>query len=204
MHRSNKQHHGGSGQLRIIGGQWRGRKLPIANIEGLRPTPDRIRETLFNWLTAYTPGAHILDCFSGSGALALEALSRGAASATLLDKATVATKTLNQNLTLLSAPHGQAINADALLWLTQPAKQTYDIIFLDPPFRQSLLEKTCHLLSTNGYVTSGSFVYIETEKELILHSLPANWKPCKEKTAGQIRYTLWEVCHSDTHYTREA
>ena len=193
MHRNNSSRHSGAGQLRIIAGEWRGRKLPVAHIEGLRPTSDRVRETVFNWLAPYVPGAHVLDCFSGSGALSLEALSRGAKSAVMLEKATQASKTLNSNLTLLSARNGKAINTDSLTWLTQPAQKPFDIIFLDPPFRKELLTKTCQLLSDNRYVTANSIIYIEAEKELSLAELPPNWHLFKEKTAGQARYTLWQV-----------
>ncbi len=193
MRRKTNARHGGSGQLRIIAGEWRGRKLPVADIEGLRPTADRVRETVFNWLAPYIPGARVLDCFSGTGALSLEALSRGAKEALMLEKANSAARTLTDNLAALSANNGQVINIDSLNWLTQSADQPFDIIFLDPPFRQGLLNQTCELLQNNGYLSNETIIYIEVEKELSLDSLPAGWCQFKEKIAGQVRYSLWSL-----------
>ncbi|MDD7804199.1 MAG: 16S rRNA (guanine(966)-N(2))-methyltransferase RsmD [Endozoicomonas sp. (ex Botrylloides leachii)] len=193
MRRKNDGCHGGSSGLRIISGQWRGRKLPVANVKGLRPTPDRVRETVFNWLAPYIVDAKVLDCFSGSGALALEALSRGAASAIMLEKATPAVKILNNNIALLSATQASVINTDALSWLNQPAEAAFDIVFLDPPFSKQLLLKTCQLLSKQGYIVAGSIIYIEAENTLSLTGMPPQWHLFKEKNAGQIRYTLWQV-----------
>ena len=193
MRRKNNARHGGAGQLRIIAGEWRGRKLPVADIEGLRPTPDRVRETVFNWLAPYIPGARVLDCFSGSGALSLESLSRGASSAVMLEKASAAAQALISNLVLLSASQGAVVNTDSLVWLSRPAEAPFDVVFLDPPFRKELLEQTCQLLITNGYVSSDTVVYIEAEKELSLAVVPESWHLFKEKVAGQVRYSLWRV-----------
>ena len=191
MRRKTNTRHGGCGQLRIIGGEWRGRKLPVADIEGLRPTSDRVRETVFNWLAPYIPGARVLDCFSGTGALSLEALSRGAKEAVMIEKAPSAARTLIDNLALLSASHGQVMNTDSLSWLSQRASQSFDIIFLDPPFRKGLLNQTCDLLQENGYLNNETIIYIEVEKELSLDALPQDWCQFKEKVAGQVRYSLW-------------
>ena len=181
----------GAGQLRIIAGEWRGRKLPVADLPGLRPTSDRVRETVFNWLSMYVPGAHVLDCFSGTGALSLEALSRGAASAVMLEKAGPAAQTLKVNLATLKSDKGQVFNTDSLQWLSQKASQSFDLIFLDPPFRMDMLQATCELLETNGYLNENSLIYIEAEKELSPLPVPANWQPLKSKTAGQLSFTLW-------------
>ena len=178
-------------QLRIIAGSWRGRKLPVADLPGLRPTSDRIRETVFNWLNMYVPGAHVLDCFSGSGALSLEALSRGAESAVLLEKAAPAAHILKQNLKTLKADHGKVVNTNSLEWLNRPADKALDIIFLDPPFRTELLEQTCMLLENNGYLHDNSLIYIEVEKELSPLPVPAHWQPLKSKTGGQVHFSLW-------------
>ena len=148
---------------------------------------------MFNWLAPYVPGATVLDCFSGSGALALESLSRGASKAIMLEKATEAAKTLSSNLALLKADNVTIVNTDTLQWLTQPAKQPFDLIFLDPPFRKDFLEATCKALSDNGYIGTDTLVYIEAEKELVLKSLVPQWEMIKEKVAGQVRYTLWRV-----------
>ncbi|WP_257281043.1 MULTISPECIES: 16S rRNA (guanine(966)-N(2))-methyltransferase RsmD [unclassified Endozoicomonas] len=183
----------GGGELRIIGGQWRSRKLPVANLPGLRPTSDRVRETLFNWLMPYVPGARVLDCFSGTGALALESLSRGAKEATLLEAAAEAASLLGKNLTTLQAKNARVIRTDSLKWLQQAADKAFDLIFLDPPFRQELLEETCRLLNSNGYIHSDSLIYIEVEKELSPLPVPSNWTVTKTKTAGQLSYYLLSV-----------
>ena len=181
----------GAGQLRIIAGEWRGRKLPVADLPGLRPTSDRVRETVFNWLNMYVPGAHVLDCFSGTGALSLEALSRGAASAVMLEKAGPAAQTLKGNLATLKSDKGQVFNTDSLQWLAQKASRSFDLVFLDPPFRMDLLQATCELLESNGYLNENSLIYIEAEKELSPLPVPTNWQPLKSKTAGQLCFTLW-------------
>lgn len=181
----------GSGQFRIIAGEWRGRKLPIADLPGLRPTSDRVRETVFNWISMYVPGAKVLDCFSGSGALALEALSRGATSATMLEKAGAAAQTLKSNLNTLKSSKGHVINTDSLTWLQQKAPHSFDLIFLDPPFRMGLLEETCTLLEENGYVDENSLIYIEVEKELSPVPVSENWQMLKSKAAGQTSFMLW-------------
>ena len=181
----------GAGQLRIIAGEWRGRKLPVADLPGLRPTSDRVRETVFNWLSLYVPGAHVLDCFSGTGALSLEALSRGAASAVMLEKAGPAAQTLKANLSTLKSDKGLVVNTDSLQWLQQKASQRFDLVFLDPPFRMELLQSTCELLESNGYLSENCLIYIEAEKELVPFPVPASWQPLKSKTAGQVCFTLW-------------
>ncbi|KEQ19331.1 16S rRNA (guanine(966)-N(2))-methyltransferase RsmD [Endozoicomonas numazuensis] len=183
----------GGGQLRIIGGQWRSRKLPVADLSGLRPTSDRVRETLFNWLAPYVLGARVLDCFSGTGALSLESLSRGAKEATLLEAASEASKLLKENLKTLQAENATVVRTDSLKWLQQPADQAFDLIFLDPPFRQGLLEETCRLLNTHDYIHSGTLVYIEVEKELSPLPIPSNWSVIKTKTAGQLSYYLLSI-----------
>jgi len=193
--RSNASHAGG-GQLRIIAGQWRSRKLPIANVPGLRPTTDRVRETVFNWLSTITPGARVLDVFSGTGALAMEALSRGASCATLLEANPIAARTLKSNLALLQAEQAQVIETNSLSWLNRPASQPFDLVFLDPPFRLDLLAPTCHLLESNGYINDKSHIYIEVEKELNPLPVPDNWRLEKSKTAGQVSFSLWSRVQS--------
>ena len=136
----------GNGQLRIIGGQWRGRKLSFTAAEGLRPTSDRVRETLFNWLAADIHGAKCLDLFAGSGALGLESLSRGATHCDFIDTSAAAIKQLQSHLQVLDgASRGRCHNDSALSFLTK-AQQRWDMIFVDPPFGQDLLAPTCELL----------------------------------------------------------
>jgi 16S rRNA (guanine966-N2)-methyltransferase len=126
--------------LRIIGGTWRGRKLRFPAAAAIRPTPDRVRETLFNWLQAAIPGAHCLDLFAGSGALGLEALSRGAAQVTFVDQDEAAAAALRARLTEWQAHGAEVVRGDALRFLGRPA-QACDVVFLDPPFAGELLER---------------------------------------------------------------
>ena len=181
---------GGSGQIRIIGGQWRGRKLPVPDSPGLRPTTDRVRETLFNWLAPSMVDARCLDCFAGSGALGLEALSRYAASATLLEMERHVAQQLQKNLATLKAGHGKVVNTNALTFLNQ-AGTPHDIVFVDPPFRKGLLEETLRLLESNGWLADGALIYVESEIENGLPPVPAGWDLHREKIAGQVAYRLY-------------
>lgn len=182
----------GSGQIRIIGGQWRGRKLPVPDSPGLRPTTDRVRETLFNWLAPYLVDARCLDCFAGSGALGLEALSRYAAKTTLLEMERGVAQQLQKNLATLKASNAQVVNTNTLNYLNQPG-EPYDIVFVDPPFRKGLLEETLKLLETRGWLASGAMVYVESEVENGLPPVPANWRLHREKVAGQVAYRLYSL-----------
>ena len=184
-------------KLRIIGGEWRSRQVPIPHIEGLRPTPDRVRETLFNWLAMQLPGAHCADLFCGSGALGLEALSRGAASCLFADNSRVVTQQMSLNLATLGCHNAQVIQKNtAELLATAPAKPL-DILFLDPPFRKGWLATLLPLLE-NGWLAPRSWVYIEMEKEAPLPPLPRHWHLHKEKTAGQLCYRLFAIDKSQT------
>ncbi len=179
-----------SNSLRIIGGEWRGRRLAFPDLDGLRPTPDRVRETLFNWLQPVIPGARCLDAFAGSGALGLEALSRGAAQVTLLDSAPKVIAQLRENLALLKCAHAELHCASALNYLDRPAHQTYHIVFLDPPYRKGLLAPACQLLEDHGWLTEGALIYLEAEPELSPLPVPANWEIVRNKQAGQVSYYL--------------
>lgn len=179
---------GGRQQLRIIGGQWRGRKLCFPDEEGLRPSPDRIRETLFNWLQPVIAGARCLDLFAGSGALGFEALSRGAAEVVFVDRNRRVVEQLKANVALLKAEGAQVLQADGLQYLKGPARP-FDVIFLDPPFRQALLAPCIEGLQ-GGWLDARSLIYIETERELAEPPLPAGWALHRSKQAGQIAYHL--------------
>ncbi|EMD9273721.1 16S rRNA (guanine(966)-N(2))-methyltransferase [Cronobacter malonaticus] len=180
----------GSGQIRIIGGQWRGRKLPVPDSPGLRPTTDRVRETLFNWLAPYLVGARCLDCFAGSGALGLEALSRYAADATLLEMERGVAQQLQKNLATLKSSAAKVVNTNTLNFLNQDG-EPHDIVFVDPPFRKGLLEETLNLLETRGWLAPQALIYVESEVENGLPPVPASWQLHREKVAGQVAYRLY-------------
>lgn len=197
---------GVNGQIRIIGGKWRGRKLLVPYSNGLRPTINQVRETLFNWLTPYIQRAHCLDCFAGSGALGLEALSRHAASATMLELERLVAKQIIQNLQTLDSAQGKldsaqgkVVQTNSLQWLRQSG-EPFDVIFVDPPFRKGLLEETCMLLEHKGWLADKAFIYIESEVENNLPITPTNWYLYREKIAGQIAYRLYQRQH-ETHDT---
>lgn len=180
--------------VRIIGGDWRGRKLSFPEINGLRPTPDRVRETLFNWLQSYLPGSRCLDLFSGSGALGFEALSRGAASVTFVDQAAEVVNQLRSNIQLLKAQNAEVISASALQWLDnrQPDQEAhYDLVFMDPPFNKGLVAPICEMLERRNLLMDEAMIYVETERTLTLDTLPPNWTLHREKTAGQVAYRLF-------------
>lgn len=187
-----KPDHGGSGQLRIIGGEWRSRQFSFPMAHGLRPTPNRVRETLFNWLAPYVEGAHVLDCFTGSGALFLEALSRGASSALALDSNRSAISNLQQILTTLKNSSGQLLQTDALRHLQEQPATAYDLVFLDPPFGQNLLEPACTLLEEKGWLAKDAWIYTESEAAPSTLVMPGNWRLHREQKAGQVHYALWE------------
>lgn len=180
----------GSNQLRIIGGLWRGRKLNFPDVDGLRPTGDRIRETLFNWLAPDIQGAHCLDLFSGSGALGLEALSRGAASSLLLEKHPAAAQQLKANLHLLQAGNGRVEQANSLHWLTQQASHRFDIVFIDPPFALNLWDKIATALEAGNWLADEAVIYLEAPRDAQLQ-LPANWTLHRDKQAGQVSFRLY-------------
>jgi 16S rRNA (guanine966-N2)-methyltransferase len=182
-----------SGELRIIGGRWRGRKLRFPALPGLRPSPDRVRETLFNWLMPELTGAHCLDLFAGSGALGLEALSRGAASAWFVDAASSASRHIQEHLAILQCTDGRVINDDALAWLnTKPAAAPpFHLVFLDPPFRRGLLIDCCAQLEHGNWLTDSALIYIESAADEASPTMPANWLLHRDKRAGQVAYRLF-------------
>jgi len=178
------------GRLRIVAGKWRSRLLPIANVEGLRPTSERIRETLFNWLAPVLAGAKCLDLFAGSGALGLEALSRDAQSVVFVERSGVAVAALRECLEALDAKHASILNADAEAYLNGPATEQYDIVFLDPPFAADLAQDLCRLLAGGGWLAPGANVYLEQDRDQARPELPDGWRILKEKTTGNVRYSL--------------
>jgi 16S rRNA (guanine966-N2)-methyltransferase len=181
------------GILRIVGGQWRGRKLLFSAAEGLRPTADRIRETLFNWLASELHGAHCLDLFSGSGALGLEALSRGAASCLMVEKTRQACTEIGAHMTTLNAQRGECLQTDALALLQRGPGQraAMDIVFLDPPFGHNLLEPAGSLLEQKEWLADTAKIYVESSRREPPPELPENWRIYRDKTAGEVRYQLF-------------
>lgn len=180
-----------SNQLRIIGGLWRGRKLSFPDVDGLRPTGDRIRETLFNWLAPDIQGAHCLDLFAGSGALGLEALSRGAQSSLLLEKHAAAVQQLKNNLQLLQADNGRVEQVDSLQWLKQQqSPHRFDIVFIDPPFALDLWGPIAAALETHAWLSDEAVIYLEAPRDAHLQ-LPANWQLHRDKQAGQVSFRLY-------------
>lgn len=182
----------GQGHVRIIAGEWRSRRLNVPEGAGLRPTPDRVRETVFNWLAPSIEGARVLDAFTGSGALVLEALSRGAADAVALDTNPAAIANLRDNLEVLRCPRGQLLQTDAVRYLEGPVKQTFDVVFLDPPFYEGLLATVCTLLEERQWLGEHAWIYTESEAAPSTLSMPESWRLHREKKTGQVHYALWQ------------
>jgi 16S rRNA (guanine966-N2)-methyltransferase len=179
------------GNLRIIGGSWRGRKLSFPNVEGLRPTGDRIRETLFNWLAPEIQGARCLDLFAGSGALGLEALSRGAAISLFVERDAKAVVQLRTNAALLKADNAVVVSGDALVFLQQGNHQApYHIVFIDPPFQLQLWQEVIDALEQQNWLADDATIYIESGRDLSYH-VPPNWLMHRDKVTGQVCYRLF-------------
>ncbi len=185
------------GELRIIGGQWRGRKLRFPALPGLRPSPDRVRETLFNWLAPEISGARCLDLFAGSGALGLEALSRGAGFCQFVDAASAAARRIESHLTLLSCRDAQVFCGAAQAWLQQSAAVTFNIVFIDPPFRQGLLDECCKLLEDRNWLAERAWIYIEAAADEPAPAVPPTWHRHRDKRAGQVAYRLFLREHKE-------
>jgi len=175
--------------VRIIGGQWRGRRLAVPAAGGLRPTPDRVRETLFNWLQPVIEGARCLDLFAGTGVLGLEALSRGAAEAVLVEADGQAVAGLRDNAQRLGASDAHIVQADVLSWLGG-TPSAFHVVFLDPPYRRDLLAPCCARLEQGGWLVPGAYIYLEAEAELGVPVVPQGWSVVRSKRAGQVGYHL--------------
>ncbi len=184
-----------SNSIRIIAGQWRGRKLPVLDSQGLRPTTDRVRETLFNWLMYELQGARCLDLYAGTGALGLESLSRGAKYVQFVELSASVASAIKQNLHSLKVPEEGAhvaINS-ANVFLNKPPTEPFDVIFLDPPFDKGLLPEVIQRLAEPGWLSERAFVYVEQgvkEPEL---EVPLEWSLHRHSKAGQSRYCVYSI-----------
>lgn len=180
---------GAPGRLRIIGGQWRSRRLPVPHAPGLRPTPDRVRETLFNWLQPVLPGARCLDLFAGSGALGFEAASRGAARVVMVERDARLAAHLREQVAALGAEQIEVQARDGLGYLRQ-CEEGFDLVFLDPPYRQGLLMDAIECLERPGLLRPGARVYLEHESDASAPKLPEGWEVLRETRAGDVRGVL--------------
>lgn len=179
------------GEVRIISGNWRSRRLNFPASAGLRPTPDRVRETVFNWLMPALPGARCLDLFAGTGVFGFESVSRGAARAVLVEKQIEVVAALRENSVRLKAETVEIVHADAMQWLSA-SNQAFDIVFLDPPYASGLLGPCIELLAAKASIKPNGLVYLEAPKDEI-PPLPANWQLLRSKTAGQVGYHLAQI-----------
>ncbi len=186
---------GDQNTVRLIGGRWRGRKIHFPDGEGLRPTPARVRETLFNWLMHDVRDARVLDLFAGSGALAFEALSRGAREAVWVDRAAAVCTRLTDELAKLAdtntTTRTKILKRDALDYISHPADAPFDIVFLDPPFHQNLLATCSAHLDANGFLRAGSLIYVEAESTPNAMQLPTTWRLHRSSKTGQVCHSLF-------------
>lgn len=181
------------GKLRIIGGEFRRRQLPVPDLPGLRPTPDRVRETLFNWLGQTLNGKRVLDAFAGTGALGIEALSRGAARVDFIERDAKAAAQLRDNLATLKADSGDVIREDVQAFLARPSgvDEPFDLVLLDPPFHQGLVDTCCDALETGGWLSPDALIYVEAESTLT-PVVPGHWQLYRQTRAGETTARLYQ------------
>ena len=178
-------------QLRIVGGRWRGMRIDFPEVEAIRPSPDRVRETLFNWLQTHISGARCLDLFAGSGALGIEALSRGASAVTFVDREPQVGRHLTQTLQRLGATGATVKTEDAIRFLER-TPQPFDLVFLDPPFASTLLQ-TVFAKLPQGWLAPEAHIYVECPSDVPMPPLSAGWSVYRSKQAGQVGYHLLRV-----------
>ncbi|MCB1616481.1 MAG: 16S rRNA (guanine(966)-N(2))-methyltransferase RsmD [Pseudomonadales bacterium] len=179
--------------VRIIAGRWRNSRIHFLPGDGLRPTGDRVRETLFNWLSPIIMQSRCLDLFAGSGILGMEALSRGASQIVFVEKSNQAANTLRSNLERIGAESYQLFNTDAESWLQrQHNGEQFDIVFLDPPFALDGLQHFCNRLEEKALLSEGAFVYAESPSHSRETVTPQNWRIFRQKTAGDVRFCLYQ------------
>ncbi|MCX7097903.1 MAG: 16S rRNA (guanine(966)-N(2))-methyltransferase RsmD [Methylococcales bacterium] len=177
-------------KLRIIAGNWRSRNISFIDAPGLRPTPARVRETVFNWLQYDILGSRCLDLYAGSGALGFEAASRGANSVVQVENNPQTCRCLKENTVALAAEHIKIVQSDVFKFLAGDA-QPFDVVFIDPPFGLGLALQTCNWLEDKGWLSPHAKIYVEVEAKLELAGLPDNWQLLKSKVAGEVGYHLF-------------
>ena len=178
-------------KVRIIAGQWRGRKIEFLNLKSVRPTPDRVRETLFNWLAPSIHNARCLDLFAGSGAMAFEALSRGAAYAVLVDNNARVCKKLQEQAKLLKANNAHIVHQEATRFIRN-TRDTFDIVFIDPPFASNLASTLVHTLSNSPILNTKATLYVEITVSKQLDIAETKWNIVRSGKTSQVRYALLE------------
>jgi 16S rRNA (guanine966-N2)-methyltransferase len=183
--------------MRIIGGKWRGRKVSFAQHDEIRPTPNRIRETLFNWLQGFMHGSKCLELYAGSGILSLEALSRGAKSVTLIEQSSQVHQHLQSELAIITDdPQSyRCINQPAMTWASNPSDGPFDIIFLDPPFAGSELDTVLPLIEVQNLLSADGIVYIESPAKILSEAIPFQFEIYKQMQAGSVHYCLCRYRH---------
>ena len=187
-----------AGKVRIIAGRWRGSKLDVPDVTGLRPSSDRVRETLFNWLQGHVAQARCLDLFAGSGALGFEAASRGAAQVTMIERDPAALAALRASQARLGGEGVEIVAADALAWLARVPDRAFDLVFVDPPFAAGLHQKTFDALAP--WLAAGAQVYVETGRDAALPAL-AGFAPRREGTTREVRFALLHRSRADVPAT---
>ena len=187
-----------SNSIRIIAGRWRGRRIPVVDSEGLRPTTDRVRETLYNWLMHDLPQSRCLDLFAGSGVLGLEALSRGASEVWLVESDPLVAQSIQASLAMLADPHqvanykAEVLQQDVTNLLKHKATSLFDIVFLDPPFAAALLAPAAALLEENDWLSDNALIYVEQDSQQVQALLPSAWHCIKQGKAGQSSFSLYQ------------
>lgn len=184
------------GHVRVIGGHLRGSKLHVPDLAGLRPTASRVRETLFNWLQADLAGARVLDLFAGTGALGIEALSRGAGEVIMIERDARAARAIKDNLDRLGQTRGQVSCADAGAWLATPPPQPFDGVFLDPPFALDLWTPVAQRLEASRWLAPHAWIYVESPRQAA-YALPRQWQRQRSGQAGQVAFALYRRMAGD-------
>lgn len=188
------KHHAAQGntrqRIRIVAGSLRGSKIDVIDVPGLRPTPDRVRETLFNWLAPVIVGMRCLDLYAGTGALGIEAISRGATSCAFVERDASAAATLASTLARLKVENAKVVQRDAISWLTDEQGR-FDLVFVDPPFANDVWTAICEKLETSGALAEGAWIYLESPADAT-PAVPADWRLHREARSGNVRHALYQ------------